>query len=128
MTKEVVFGTMLFVCVAACAGYFIYRKIYGGTGGTKNITLSLKDVFEWIDNIYPQFQQQAEGKMEVCILPNEESRKLTKNQDRRLYVAVLQQDINGEKRVLTTKNFFADSVDNELSSLKAGNMVIIPIE
>lgn len=126
MTK-VIIGTMLFVCAAVCAGYFVHRKRRIGDIDIKDI-LNLKHIFDWVDEILPQISKGIGEKLEVNILPNTDSQALTKINDKRVYVAILQKDINGEKKVLKTKVFYANSVDVDLSSLKNGNIVVIPIE
>lgn len=127
MTK-VIIGTMLFVCAAFCAGYFIHRGRNRGPKRDVKAVLNLKDIFDWVDEILPQIQKGAEEKLEINILPNAESQSLTKVNDKRIYVAILQKDIDGEKKVLKTKVFYANSVDVDLSSLNNGNIVVIPIE
>lgn len=126
MTK-VIIGTMLFVCAAVCAGYFVHRKRKVSDIDVKGV-LNLKLIFDWVDEILPQISKGAGEKLEINILPNEESQTLTKINDKRVYVAILQKDINGEKKVLKTKVYYANSVDVDLSSLNSGNIVVIPIE
>ena len=126
MTK-VIIGTMLFVCAAVCAGYFVHRKRKVSDIDVKGV-LNLKLIFDWVDEILPQISKGAGEKLEINILPNAESQTLTKINDKRVYVAILQKDINGEKKVLKTKVYYANSVDVDLSSLNSGNIVVIPIE
>lgn len=126
MTK-VIIGTMLFVCAVACVGYFVHRKRKIGDTNVKD-TLNLKHIFDWVDQILPQVNKGAGEKLEINILPNAESQSLTKISDKRIFVAVLQKDVNGAKKVLKTKVFYANSVDVDLSSLNIGNIVVIPIE
>lgn len=126
MTK-VIIGTMLFVCAAVCAGYFVHRRKKVDGIDVKGV-LNLKDIFDWVDEIIPHIKRESGEKLEVNVLPNAESQTLAKVNDKRIYVAILQKDINGIKKVLKTKVFYADSVDADLSSLKNGDIVVIPIE
>lgn len=126
MTK-VIFGTILIVCAAVCAGYFVHRKSKSGNIDVKDV-LKLKHIFDWVDEILPSISKGSGEKMEINILPNASSQVLTKLKDKRVYVAILQKDINGEKKVLKTKVYYANSVDVDLSSLNNGNIIVIPIE
>lgn len=126
MTR-IMIGTMLFVCAAVCAGYFIHRAKSGKKVDVKDI-LYLKDIFDWVDELLPQIQIGVGEKLVINILPNSESQALTKVSDRRVYVAILQKDINGKKQVLKTKVFYANTVDKDLSMLNKGSIVEIPIE
>lgn len=125
-TDFLIIGTVLIVCAAVCAGYFVHRKRKGPSVDVKD-TLFLNHIFDWVDEILPQIPRRGE-KMEVNILPNKESQALTKIKDRRVYVAILQKSINGEKKVLKTRIFYANSVDTDLSDLNKGNIIVIPVE
>lgn len=122
MLKEIL-STALCLCAAVCVGYFYHRSKKGVFK-----VLELKHVFDWIDETLPQYKKDDSEKFEVNILPNEESQTLTKIKDKRVYVFVLQKLIDGDKKVITTKIVKAESIDADLSSLKQGNIVIIPIE
>ena len=126
-TDFLIIGTVLIVCAAVCAGYFVHRKRKGSSVDVKD-TLFLNYIFDWVDEILPQIQRDAGEKLEISILPNRESQALTKIKDRRVYVAILQKSIKGEKKVLKTRIFYANSVDADLSNLNKGDIIVIPVE
>lgn len=126
MTK-VIIGTMLFACAVVCVGYFVHRKRKVNNIDVKE-ELNLKHIFDWVDEILPQIPQGVGEKLEINILPNAESQTLTKIKDNRVYVAILLKDTDGEKKVLKTKVYYANTVDVDLSSLNNGDIVVIPID
>lgn len=109
---------MLTVCAALCIGYIIHRVTK-----PKNV-LKIQDIFDWIDVEMSDIDKNKSSKLEVNVLPNSDSQKLTKQNDKHIYVAVIK---DGDK-VLKTKTFYATSVDIDLESLNKGEIVVIPIK
>lgn len=125
MAKGII-DTMLCICAVICAGYFFHRRNKKESDVLG--VLELKQVFDWIDEVLPLVQKSSGEKFEVNILPNKESQSLAKIKDKRVYVAVLQKVTDGTQKVMKTKVFYANSVDEDLSSLNIGNIIVIPIE
>lgn len=124
MTK-IVLGTMLVVCAAVCAGFIAYRKRESKIEVLDS--LKLNHIFTWIDKVLVSFEKEEGAKFKVQILPNKESRNLAKSNDKRIYVVVLQKELNGSTNVIKTKIFYAVSLDRALSDLESGNLLEIPI-
>lgn len=120
---KIILGTMLTVCAVLCIGYVIHRRNKETEELNVKDVLKLQDIFDWIDIVSQSIVRTPNDKLEVNILPNSDSQKLTKQNDKRVYVALLK---NGEK-VLNTKTFYAKSVDVDLETLKDGKIVVIPI-
>lgn len=121
---KVVFGTMMTVCIVLCIGYVIYRRNKKTEELDVKDVLKLQDIFDWIDIVSQSIVKSPNDNLELNILPNADSQKLTKQNDERVYVALLKK---GEK-VLSTKIFYATTVDVDLAALKDGKIVIIPID
>lgn len=124
MTK-IVLGTMLVVCAAVCAGFIAYRKRESKVEVLDS--LKLNHIFTWIDEVLASIEKEEDAKFKVKILPNQESRELAKSNDKRIYVVVLQKELNGSTNVIKTKIFYAVSLDRALSDLESGKLLEIPI-
>ena len=125
MTK-IVLGTMLVVCAAVCAGFIAYRKRESKVEVLDS--LKLNHIFTWIDEVLASIEKEEDAKFKVKILPNQESRELAKSNDNRIYVVVLQKELNGSTNVIKTKIFYAVSLDRALSDLESGILLEIPIK
>ena len=125
MTK-IVLGTMLVVCAAVCAGFIAYRKRESKVEVLDS--LKLNHIFTWIDEVLASIEKEENAKFKVIILPNQESRELAKSNDKRIYVVVLQKELNGSTNVIKTKIFYAVSLDRALSDLESGILLEIPIK
>lgn len=125
MTK-IVLGTMLVVCAAVCAGFIAYRKRESKVEVLDS--LKLNHIFTWIDEVLASIEKEEDAKFKVTILPNQESRELAKSNDKRIYVVVLQKELNGSTNVIKTKIFYAVSLDRALSDLESGILLEIPIK
>ena len=91
-------------------------------------SLKLKDIFDWVDSVFNNIEKGEGERFEINVLPNPESQKLAKQNDKRIYVAVLKKEKDGVENVVATKTFYAQAVDVDLESLNHGNIVVIPIE
>ena len=122
-------GISVLTFVILCTGYVIHRQRKGSPIGVNVLDeLQLNHIFDWIDEIVSSVEKAKGEKLKACILPNKESQQLAKTKDKRVYVVILQKEIEGATKVLKTKVFYADSVSEDLSSLKIGKIVEIPIE
>lgn len=117
----------LIITGAVVAGYFIHRK---GKEQPTNIldVLKLKNVFDWIDTILSGVKQEDNVSYELDILPNSESQKLLKQRNQYAYVAVIRRIGDEKQETLSTKVFYAKSVDIDLSDLNKGKTIVIPID
>lgn len=122
---SILVGSVIVTCVIACLGYVIYRN----RKSPKPLdTLTLQDIFSWVDILFDKIEKESDTKYEVNILPNSDTKKLIKAKDERAYAAILQQEKGVEKKVISTKVFYANSLDRDLSSLNDNKIVVIPIE
>ena len=127
MNKTVI-GIALLTCAAVCVGYFVHRKRKMDKELKVLESLKLKDIFDWVDSVFNNIEKGEGERFEINVLPNPESQKLAKQNDKRIYVAVLKKEKDGVENVVATKTFYAQAVDVDLESLNHGNIVVIPIE
>ena len=121
-------GVFTLTFVTLGVGYIIHRKRRGSLIDVNVIEeLQLNHIFDWIDEIVPAIEKSKDEKLKACILPNKESQQLAKTKDNRIYVVILQKDLEDTTKVLKTKIFYANSLSKDLSSLNTGNIVEIPI-
>lgn len=118
-------GTVIVTCTLVCIGYYIHRK--------KNNPivldiLTLQDIFSWIETIFHEIEKDNNTSYEVNILPNADTVELIHAKDSRAYAAILKKGKAGETKVISTKVFYANSLDRDLSSLHDNQIVVIPIE
>ena len=121
-------GVFTLTFVTLGVGYIIHRKRRGSLIDVNVIEeLQLNHIFDWIDEVVPSIEKSKDEKLKACILPNKESQQLAKTKDNRIYVVILQKDLEDTTKVLKTKIFYANSLSKDLSSLNTGNIVEIPI-
>ena len=73
-------------------------------------------------------KRDSASKYEVNILPNKDTQKLIKKKDTMAYAVILSCNTETKTTVVSTKIFYAKSIDVDLESLNQGNIVVIPIE
>lgn len=116
----------IFVAAAVVAGYIVHRILTKPCPITNEV-LTLKNVLDWAEKELAKLTEEKDSKLEINILPNLESQKLLKTNNKYLYVAVLRKVMEEQSSVISTKAFYAKSVDVDLNALNQGNVVVIPI-
>ena len=111
---------------AIIVGYFFHRK--RKTSHDTLEVLRLPDIFIWIDDQMNNVKRDSASKYEVNILPNKDTQKLIKKKDTMAYAVILSCNTETKTTVVSTKIFYAKSIDVDLESLNQGNIVVIPIE
>lgn len=123
--KKIIIGTVIIVCALGIGYYFHWKR---KTKHDTLETLRLSDIFTWIDECMEKFPKDSLSKYEVNILPNQDTQKLLKTNDSMAYAAILNKKTDTNSSVISTKIFYAKSIDVDLESLNKGIIVVIPIE
>ena len=73
-------------------------------------------------------ERDSASKYEVNILPNKDTQKLIKKKNSMAYAVILNRNTEKKTTVISTKVFYAKSIDVDLDPLNQGKIVVIPIE